>query len=230
MLCSPHNPGGRVWTRAELRALADFCAAHELLLVADEIHHDLVFPGETHVPMPLAAPEALDRLVMLTATTKTFNIAGALTGNVIIPDEGLRRRFAAAHLASGTSPNRLGALMATAAYDGGDAWLDALTPYLAANARLFDEGIGAIPGLRSMPMQATYLAWVDFSRTGMPAAEFTARVEREARIAASHGPPSASAARPGCASTSAPPAPASPRRWRGCRRLRRPAMIDGVAA
>ena len=69
------------------------------MLIADEIHRDLVFPGGTHVPMPLAAPEALDRLVMLTATTKTFNIAGALTGNVIIPDEGLRERFAATHLA-----------------------------------------------------------------------------------------------------------------------------------
>ena len=77
--------------------------AHDLLLVSDEIHHDLVLPGNRHVPMPLAAPEILDRLVMLTATTKTFNIAGALTGNVIIPDEALRRRFAAAHLASGTS-------------------------------------------------------------------------------------------------------------------------------
>ena len=119
VLCSPHNPGGRVWSRDELRALADFCRAHDLLLVSDEIHHDLVLPGNRHLPMPLAAPEVLDRLVMLTAATKTFNIAGTLTGNVIIPDEALRRRFAAAHLASGTSPNRFGALMATAAYEPG---------------------------------------------------------------------------------------------------------------
>jgi cystathionine beta-lyase len=78
--------------------------------------------------------------------------------------------------------------MATAAYEGGDAWLDELCGYLAGNAEVFDEGIRAIPSLRSMPMQATYLAWVDFAGTGMEPAEFTARVEQGARIAASHGP------------------------------------------
>ena len=130
----------------------------------------------------------LDRLVMLTAATKTFNIAGTLTGNVIIPDEALRKRFAAAHLASGTSPNRFGALMATAAYAEGDAWVDALCRYLAGNAEILATGIAAIPGLSPMPLDATYLAWVDFSGTGMTPAEFTARVEKEARIAPSHGP------------------------------------------
>jgi cystathionine beta-lyase len=187
LLCSPHNPGGRVWDRAELRAVAEFCAAHDLLLISDEIHHDLVLPGRRHVPMPLAAPESLERLIMLTATTKTFNIAGALTGNVIIPDEALRKRFAATHLAAGTSPNRFGVLMATAAYAEGDAWVDALCRYLAGNARVFDEGVNAIPGLRSMPLEATYLAWVDFAGTGMAPGEFTERVERVARIAPSHG-------------------------------------------
>jgi cystathionine beta-lyase len=188
VLCSPHNPGGRVWSRGELRALADLCRDRDLLLVADEIHHDLVLPGHSHVPMPLAAPDILDRLVMLTATTKTFNIAGALIGNAIIPDESLRKRFAAAHLAAGTGYNRFSALMATAAYQGGDAWLEDLRTYLAGNVRLFDEGIHRIPGLRSMPLEATYLAWVDFAGTGLEPAEFTARVERDARIAASHGP------------------------------------------
>ena len=118
VLCSPHNPGGRVWSRDELRALADFAAAHDLLLVSDEIHHDLVLGRDRHVPMPLAAPEIADRLVMLTAATKTFNLAGALTGNVIIPDPTLRSRFAAAHLAAGTGANRFGMLAVTAAYAG----------------------------------------------------------------------------------------------------------------
>ena len=187
VLCSPHNPGGRVWSREELAALADFCESHDLILVSDEIHHDLVLPGHRHVAMPLAAPGVLDRLVMLTAPTKTFNIAGAMTGNVIIPDERLRRRFTVAHLGAGTSPNRFGVLMATAAYAHGDAWVDELCAYLAENARRLDAGIAAIPGLRPMPLEATYLSWVDFSRTGMAAAEFTARVEGTARIAASHG-------------------------------------------
>jgi cystathionine beta-lyase len=187
VLCSPHNPGGRVWSREELRALADFCAAHDLLLVADEIHHDLVMPGNRHVPMPLAAPEIRDRLIMLTATTKTFNMAGALTGNVIIPDEALRRRFAEAHLAAGTGLNRFGVLTATAAYEGGAEWVDALCRYLAGNAELFASGMAAIPGVRPMPLDATYLAWADFAGTGMDAAEFTARVERDARVAPSRG-------------------------------------------
>jgi cysteine-S-conjugate beta-lyase len=188
VLCSPHNPAGRVWSREELRELADFCAVHDLVLVSDEIHHDLVLPGSRHIAMPLAAPEALDRLVMLTATTKTFNIAGAMTGNVIIPDDSLRRRFTAAHLATGTSPNRFGAAMATAAYSHGDAWVDALCRYLAGNAEGFAAGIAGIQGIRMMPLDATYLAWVDFSGTGMAAEEFTARVEKGARIAPSHGP------------------------------------------
>ena len=187
VLCSPHNPGGRVWSREELRALAEFAAERDLVILSDEIHHDLVLPGNRHVPMPLAAPEVLDRTVMLTATTKTFNIAGAMTGNVIIPDPELRRRFAAVHAGAGTSPNRFGMLMATAAYATGDDWVDALCAYLAGNARLFDEGVGAIPGLRSMALEGTYLAWVDFAGTGMAPAEVTARVEKGARIATSHG-------------------------------------------
>ncbi len=187
VLCSPHNPGGRVWSREELAALADFCAAHDLLLVADEIHHDLVLPGSTHVPMPLAAPGILDRLVMLTAATKTFNVAGALTGNAIIPDASLRERFAAVHAAAGTGPNRFGLIIATAAYEGGDAWLDALRSYLAGNAAVLAEGLAAIPGVRPMPLDSTYLAWVDFAGTGMDEAEVLDRIQRVARVAPSHG-------------------------------------------
>lgn len=189
VLCSPHNPGGRVWSADELRAIADFCRRHELILVSDEIHHDLVMPGQRHIPMPLAAPEISDRLVMMTATTKTFNIAGAHIGNVLIADEDLRRRFAATMAAFGISPNSFGMAMATAAYSPeGAAWVDALNLYLDGNRRLFDAGIGTIPGLRSMPLEATYLAWVDLAGTGMPASEFNARVEKQARIAVNHGP------------------------------------------
>lgn len=188
ILCSPHNPGGRVWTREELRAIADFCRRHELILVSDEIHHDLVMPGHRHLPMPVAAPEILDRLVMMTATTKTFNIAGAHIGNVIIPDEALRAPFRARMNALGISPNSFGMAMATAAYSPeGAAWVDALVRYLDGNRRLFDEGLARIPGVRSMALESTYLAWVDFSGTGMEPKEFTARIEKQAKIAANHG-------------------------------------------
>lgn len=188
ILCSPHNPGGRVWTGEELRALAGFARRHGLLLVSDEIHHDLVMPGSRHLPMPLAAPDITDRLVMMTASSKTFNLAGAHSGNVIIPDPALRARFAARMAGLGIAPNSFGLVMTTAAYSpAGAAWADALVAYLDANRRLFDARVNAIPGLASMPLEATYLAWVDFAATGMPAAEFTARVEKGARIAANHG-------------------------------------------
>lgn len=188
VFCSPHNPSGRVWTRAELEAVADFAKRHDLVIVSDEIHHDLLMPGQTHIPMALIEGIA-DRLVMMTATTKTFNIAGSHSGNVIIPDEGLRKKFGARMMALGLSPNSFGLFMATAAYSPeGAAWVDELRAYLAENAYIFDEGINAIPGLQSMPLQSTYLAWVDFSGTGMSREEFTNRVEQGAKIAANHGP------------------------------------------
>ncbi len=188
ILCSPHNPGGRVWTGDELRAVADFCVRHDLILVSDEIHHDLVFPGQKHTVMPLAAPQIADRLVMMTATTKTFNIAGAHIGNVIIANPGLRKTFGNTMNAMGISPNSFGMHMATAAYSpDGAAWVDALMAYLDGNRRLFDEGVNAIPGLRSTQLEATYLAWVDFSGTGMAPDEFIDRVQKTARIATNHG-------------------------------------------
>jgi cysteine-S-conjugate beta-lyase len=188
ILCSPHNPGGRVWTVNELRQIADFCQRHDLILISDEIHHDLIYPGQKHIPLPVAAPGITDRLVMMTATTKTFNIAGAHIGNVIIADPGLRQTFATTMNAMGISPNSFGMHMATAAYSPeGAAWVDDLMRYLDGNRRIFDDGITAIPGLRSTPLQATYLAWVDFSGTGMAPAEVIERVERTARIATNHG-------------------------------------------
>ncbi|WP_378941789.1 MalY/PatB family protein [Paracoccus sp. R86501] len=189
ILCSPHNPGGRVWTAQELRQVADFCLRHDLILVSDDIHCDLVMPGSPrHQMMATVAPDISDRLITLTAATKTFNIAGAHIGNAIIADDDLRARFKGALAAAGISPGIFGMDMVAAAYSPeGAAWVDALVEYLDGNRRIFDAGIDAIPGLRSMPLQATYLSWVDCSGTGMAPDEFTARVQKGARIAANHG-------------------------------------------
>lgn len=188
ILCSPHNPGGRVWTAGELRAIADFARRHDLILVSDEIHHDLVYPGHKHLVMANAAPDIMDRLVMMTATTKSFNIAGCHSGNVIIPDAALRAKFSSRMIAMGISPNSFGIHMATAAYSPeGAVWIDQLMAYLDGNRAIFDAGIAAIPGLASMKLEATYLAWVDFAGIGMDKSEFTTRIERGARIAANHG-------------------------------------------
>lgn len=188
VLCSPHNPGGRVWTRAELEGVAAFARRHDLILVSDEIHHDLTMPGQTHIPMT-HIDGIEDRLVMMTAATKTFSIAGSHIGNVIIADATLRAKFAGRMAALGMSPNSFGLFMVTAAYSpDGAAWLDELREYLAENARIFDEGINAIPGLHSMELESTYLAWVDFDGTGMTKDEFTDRVTNTAKIAANYGP------------------------------------------
>ena len=188
ILCSPHNPGGRVWSRGELAAVAAFAKRHNLLIVSDEIHHDLVMPGHSHIPMT-QIDGIEDRLIMMTAASKTFSIAGAHVGNVTIADPDLRAQFAQRMAALGQSPNSFGLFMVTAAYSPeGAAWVDDLMQYLDGNRRLFDDAVNAIPGLQSMPLEATYLSWVDFSGTGMAREEFTKRVEQDACIAVNHGP------------------------------------------
>lgn len=188
LFCSPHNPGGRVWSLLELQQLADFCETHDLTLISDEVHNDLVFKGNQHHVLAAAVPSVRHRLVTLVATTKSFNLAGCMIGSIVVSDDALRAPLAkVAFGAAGMSFNRIGMLMCTAAWQHGDEWLDALLDYLAENKRIFDDGIAAIPGLRSMPIEATYLCWVDFADTGMDRAEFTRRVEQQAEIAVNHG-------------------------------------------
>jgi cystathionine beta-lyase len=188
ILCSPHNPGGRVWSKQELKDVADFAQRHDLILISDEIHHDIVYPGAQHVPMTSVDENIYDRLVMMTATTKTFNIAGAHTGNVIIPDERLRQEFQLKMAALGISPNSFGLFMAKTAYSPeGAIWVDNLIKYLDGNRQIFDNAISKIPGLDTMNLEGTYLAWVDFSKTGMEQQEFVDRVQKTAKIATNLG-------------------------------------------
>ncbi|EEX09821.1 aminotransferase, class II [Ruegeria lacuscaerulensis ITI-1157] len=187
--CSPQNPSGRVWTPDELRAVATFAERNGLILISDEIHHDLVYPGHKFVPMDVAAPDARPWTVTLTAASKTFNIAGQRTGNMIIPDDTLRAQMRHRLNTLDYDPSALGVAMITAAYTPeGAEWVDAQIDHLNGNRALFDATISEIPGLWSMPLQATYLAWVDFSGTGMEHAEFVHRLRQDARIATSPGP------------------------------------------
>lgn len=188
IFCSPHNPGGTVWSVEEQRQVVEFCRKHDLLLVSDEIHHDLVFEGHKHIPMPIAVPECDDILIMLTAPSKTFNIAGTHTGNVIIPNAKLRAQYAARSTALNLSSNSFGVAMTTAAYSPeGAAWVDELVPYLNANRIAFEEGVAKIPGVKPMRLQATYLSWIDFSDTGMSIDEVKSRINHTARIAPNYG-------------------------------------------
>ena len=186
LLCSPHNPGGRVWSAEELRDVAAFCERNDIILVSDEVHHDLVMPGHSHHVTACVAPEICDRLVTLVATSKTFNIAGIETGSMLISNPALRRRVAKARSAMSISNNRFGMIMAEAAYQDGDEWLDSLLTYLDGNRRALNQGIEGVPGLTVMNLEATYLAWVDFSGTGMAREAFTTRL-KDAGLAPSDG-------------------------------------------
>ena len=188
ILCSPHNPGGRVWSLDELHELANFCEQHDLTLISDEVHNDLVYKGNKHHVLAKVVPSIRHRLVTLIATTKTFNLAGCMIGSMVASDDAMRSRLARVTDASaGKSFNRIGMLMCTAAWQHGDVWLDELMTYLDENKKIFDRGIAKIPGLNSMSINATYLCWVDFTKTGMDHSEFTRRVEQDAQIALNHG-------------------------------------------
>ncbi|NNE79976.1 MAG: putative C-S lyase [Silicimonas sp.] len=186
-LCSPHNPGGRIWSAEEIRAVAAFCAEHDLILISDEIHMDLTFPGVKFTPTAVAAPDHLDRLVVLNAASKGFNTAGGETGFFLAPDPGIHAKLDKVVLDRESSPNRFGMVMIAAAYDHCADWSWDVRAYLAENFRLFAARIGALPGVSVMDMQATYLAWVDFTDLGMSDRELLDRT-LDAKVAPSPGP------------------------------------------
>ena len=188
VLSSPHNPGGRVWSKEELQGVLDFAKRHDLKIISDEIHQDIVYPGQKHIPFPLIDETANERLIVMSAATKTFNVAGGHTGNVIVPDPKLRAVFSKKLTAMGMSPNSFGIVMAKAGYSpAGAEWVDGLMLYLEENRNIFDTAMNSLPGIVSMPLEGTYLAWVDFSGTGLSQKEILRRVETEALIAANHG-------------------------------------------
>jgi cysteine-S-conjugate beta-lyase len=187
--CSPHNPGGTLWRADEIRALAAACARHDLILVSDEIHCDLLLDGARHVPTLTAAPEVADRLITCFAATKTFNLAGAHVGACVTTNPALKKRLDARINASGLSSyNTYGMIATEAGWRTGADWLDALLVYLAKNRDTFEERIAAaIPGARAMKLESTYLAWIDFANVDLPPGEVAARIKDRARIFASPG-------------------------------------------
>jgi cystathionine beta-lyase len=186
--CSPHNPGGTLWTAEEIRNLARVCNERNLILVSDEIHCDLLLDGNRHTPTLAAAPDIADKLITCVAATKTFNLAGAHVGACITANPTLKAKLDARIMASGLASYNLFGMIATeAAWRTGDQWLDALLVYLAANRDLFDRRITTLaPGARSMKLASTYLAWVDFAGTGLSPQEVDARV-KDARLFVSPG-------------------------------------------
>ncbi len=168
-LCNPQNPGGTIFTRAELGRLADFAARHDLLICSDEIHSEILLdPGKPHVPIASLAPEISRRTVTLNSPNKAFNFPGAGCAWAIIEDERLRRAYSADHHATIHDPSVFGFIGALAAYRDRDAWLAAQLDYLRQNRDLVERVVGATPGLVVAHVEATYLAWIDCSGLQVP--------------------------------------------------------------
>ena len=169
LLCNPHNPVGRVYTRLELERLADICLRHGLTIIADEIHCDLVYAGHEHVPMASLAPEVAARTITLMAPSKTFNQAGLKASLGIVGDPALRERFQAARkdMVQPTA-NVLGYTAMVAAYRDGGPWHEALLRYLGANRDFLAEELARhLPGIVMRKPEGTYLAWLDCREAGL---------------------------------------------------------------
>lgn len=184
VLCSPHNPVGRVWTREELVAMGDVCVRHGVLVVSDEIHADFVYPGGRHHVFAALKPEFADISVTCTAPSKTFNLAGLQLANLLIPNAELRRRIRAEINASGYShPNVMGLVACRAAYARCAGWVDALIAYLAENLRFTREFLAQkLPAIRLVEPEGTYLVWLDCRDLGLPDDALDQWITRRAKL------------------------------------------------
>lgn len=163
LLCTPHNPGGRVWTREELIRVGEICLKYGVLVVADEIHHDLVFSDHKHTPFASISEAFAQQSMTCIATSKTFNLAGLQAGTVIIPNTELRRKYN--YLLKTLSIHMetcFGQAAVISSYNSGDEWLDQLLPYLEANRDYIIDYLAVnLPLIRVMKPEGTYLIWLD---------------------------------------------------------------------
>jgi len=164
ILCSPHNPVGRVWTREELEKMGDICLKYNCLVVSDEIHSDFVFAPHRHIVFSMIKPVFAENSIICTAPSKTFNLPGLQISNIFIANAALRLRFTKEYTRSGYSQlNAMGLAACEAAYRYGREWLTQLLEYLSGNMKLVYE-FGERTGIKPMPLEGTYLAWLDFSK------------------------------------------------------------------
>ena len=190
ILCSPHNPVGRVWTRAELEQLAAICLRHNIIVVADEIHEEFVRPGFRHIPFASLSEDAAAITVTCTSPSKTFNLAGLQISNIFIRNEELRRRFKEELSRTGyDEPNTLGLAGAKAAYEHGAAWHTQLLAYLEENHVRAKEFIAThLPKVKLIEPEGTYLLWLDFSAYGLTDEVLNEKIIRDAHLWLDDGP------------------------------------------
>lgn len=187
ILCSPHNPVGRVWTRGELERLVALAERYGVIIVSDEIHADFNLGS---VPQTrILDVKGADRCVMLTSATKSFNLAGLRQSSAIVKNVGLREKLRREiELAHASTPNIFGAIAQTAAYNHGDEWMDAVVEYIRENRDYAIEFIRErMPQISCMPQEGSYLMWWDCRGTGLSHEEFFHRAIHEAGVAINDG-------------------------------------------
>ncbi|MEM7407443.1 MAG: MalY/PatB family protein [Pseudomonadota bacterium] len=190
LLCSPHNPVGRVWSADELNRYADICARNDVLVFADEIHGDLIMPGQIFVPYASVAAAQHGRFVVGTATSKTFNLAGLKLANLLIPDADVRAQMNDEVRASGLmGMNPLSITATEAAYTHGEPWLNACIDYIASNDVYLREFVAErMPKLGVIPLEGTYLVWLDFRAFGVDDESLADLLMNKARLYLDEGP------------------------------------------
>ena len=184
ILCSPHNPGGRVWTKQELQKISEICLAHNVLVVSDEIHSDITFGSNVHTVYGSLSEQALKNSIICTAPSKSFNLAGLQFSNIFIADEKLKKAFSEELDKTGyDEPSVFGIVAATAAYSEGADWFDSVKSYIWENIlfakKYIEENASQI---KVLVPEGTYLLWLDFSKTGLSDSEINDRVLNKAKV------------------------------------------------
>ena len=183
ILCSPHNPTGRVFTKEELTKMGDICLKYGVIVVSDEIHNDFVFQGE-HTVFASVKKEFADISVTCTSPSKTFNLASMLISNIFIPNRRLKQRFRHEVDAAGISQLSVLGLVATrAAYEKGDEWYGKMMAYVRENIEYVKNYVEEyLPGVKMIDGEGTYLVWLDFRSTGMDVEELDRRIIYDAKL------------------------------------------------
>lgn len=189
ILCSPHNPVGRVWTKEELIKMGDICRKHGVIVVSDEIHADFTYAGYKHHVFAGLKKEYLENSIVMTAPSKTFNLAGLQVSNIFIANEEIRRKFREEIKRTGYSQlNTMGLAACKAAYTYGAKWLDELLVYLKGNLDFIRSFLNEkMPGIKLVEPQGTYLVWLDFNGHGMDNDELENLIVNKAKLWLSNG-------------------------------------------
>lgn len=177
ILCNPHNPGGMTWSQQDLETIVALAIKHNVLILSDEIHGDLLIDDNKHIPLLTVARAEEANIITCIAPTKTFNIAGIQAAMMVVPNEDLKRQLQQYGMAHGHFElNTFAAVVLEAAYNEGDAWLDELQHYLSKNMDYVINELTQIPGIRIQKPQATYLMWIDYRETGLEEKEVMQRL------------------------------------------------------